>query len=453
MGERGREGVKVDYALRIKTDQATPGYTLFAPLNSDTTFLIDNDGQVVRTWRSELAPGASVYMLNNGHLMRTGSEPQTAGFSGGGQGGRFQEFTFEGELVWDFSLNDATRLPHHDMAMLPNGNVLAVVWELKGADEAREAGRRQGFIPERGLWPDMLIELAPERPKGAKVVWEWHMWDHLVQNVDAALPQYGNPSERPERIDLNGDLIGTASPPANPPSDFFHTNAVAYNPSLDQILMSVPRFNEMWEIDHSTTTAQARGSSGGRSGKGGDLLYRWGDPQRYGRGVAADQRLGFQHDTRWIPDGFPGAGHMLAFSNRTPGPNGEFSRVYEIAPPVGAGGRYTLPGTGPFGPSEPVWTYSAPDFQATFISGATRLANGNTLITSGPQGRFFEVTPAGQVAWEYWSRYTGAKGGPQGAANPYAVFRATRIPTSHPAVAGRTLRPLDPQPPERSPAQ
>ena len=54
-------------------------------------------------------------------------------FSGGGQGGRFQEFDFDGNLVWDFRYNE-TRLPHHDVAVLPNGNILAIVWEAKTAD-------------------------------------------------------------------------------------------------------------------------------------------------------------------------------------------------------------------------------------------------------------------------------------------------------------------------------
>jgi hypothetical protein len=98
-----------------------------------------------------------------------------------------------------------------------------------------------------------------------------------------------------------------------------------------------------------------------------------------------------------------------------------------------------------------VWTYAAPDFTAQYISGANRLADGKTLISSGPQGRVFEVTPDGRIVWEYWSPFTGGLGGAQGKANPYALFKATRIPMTHPAVAKRALRPVDPQPPLVSP--
>jgi hypothetical protein len=420
--------------LRLKTAKATPGYVLFSPLMTDTAYLIDLDGRVVRTWKSAFKPSGFIYMLDNGHVLRGAGDPGTSGFHGGGAGGRFQEWDFDGNLVWDFVYNQG-RLPHHDIAVLPNGNILAIAWERKSAEEARHAGRREELVSKDGLWPDMLVEFEPQRPNGARVVWEWHSWDHVVPSEEAGA--------HPEKIDINGDFIGTAAPPQNPPSDIFHTNSVVYNPRLDQIMVSVPRFNEIWVIDHSTTTAEAAGSSGGRSGKGGDLLYRWGNPQTYRRGSAADRMFGFEHNARWIDEGMPGAGHISVFSNRTPGPQGTYTKVYEFVPPVDAAGRYTLPGRGPYGPAEPVWTYSTPGFDATYISGAQRLANGNTFVTSGPQGRFFEITPSGEIVWEYWSPYYGegnSEGG-NGAANPYSAFRGLKIPPQHPGLVGRDLRP------------
>lgn len=420
--------------LRLKTAEATPGYLLFSPLTADTAYLIDLDGNVVRQWKSDFRPAGYIYMLDNGHVLRGASDAGESGFGGGGAGGRIQEWDFDGKLVWDFAYNK-DRLPHHDVAVLPNGNILSIAWEKKTPEEARAAGRRAEYVGEQGVWPDMLIEFQPQPPDGARIVWEWHSWDHLVTSEEAAA--------HPERIDVNGDMIGTATPPRNPPEDIFHTNAVAYNPQLDQVIVSVPRFNEIWVIDHSTTTAQAAGTAGGKSGKGGDLLYRWGNPQTYGRGTAADQMFGFEHDSRWIDAGLPGEGHMTVFSNRTPGKDGAYTKVYEFVPPVDAQGRYRLPANGPYGPAEPVWTYAAEGFNATYISGAQRLANGHSLITSGPQGRFFEITPAGKIVWEYWSPYRGEAGsaGPNGAANPYSAFRGLKLPPDFPGLKGRDLRP------------
>lgn len=57
-------------------------------------------------------------------------------------------------------------------------------------------------------------------------------------------------------------------------ADWTHANAIAYNPRLDQILLSFRNTGEIYIIDHSTTTAQAAGHTGGRYGHGGDFLYR-----------------------------------------------------------------------------------------------------------------------------------------------------------------------------------
>jgi hypothetical protein len=90
-------------------------------------------------------------------------------------------------------------------------------------------------------------------------------------------------------------------------------NSIDYHPQLDQIAVSVPFVGEIWILDHSPTTEEARGSSGGRSGRGGELLYRWGNPKVYGRGVEADKQLFGQHNVLWIPDGWKNAGHLTVF--------------------------------------------------------------------------------------------------------------------------------------------
>jgi hypothetical protein len=466
------DDAEVPRGLRVTTAAASDGYVYFSPLLSDTTYLINLDGQVVHTWKSDYAPSGGLYLLDNGHLLRPAREPDVAVFNGGGQGGRIQEFSWEGELVWDWLFASEKHLLHHDIEPLPNGNILAIAWEAKTVDEVRAAGRRPELIPEGGLWPDMVVEIQPLPPNDARIVWEWHVWDHLIQNHDPKLRNYGDPSEHPERIDINGgeeppeldpeelkrlQALGYVPPDADAEelrSDFLHTNSVAYNSVLDQIALSVPRFNEIWVIDHSTTTVEAAGSSGGRWGRGGDLLHRWGNPQVYGRGDEKDQQLFAQHDARWVADSMPDGGNLMIFNNDLSGPEGDYSAVIEISLPTDANGRYVLQ-NGPFGPLEPVWTYQAPDgtsFHSSFISGAHRLANGHTLITSGAQGRFFEVTLEGEIVWEYWDPHSGQVRMADGSTphpvgeNTYAVFRATKLPPDHLALSGRRLQPLDPQP-------
>ncbi len=472
--DTGVDTEELPRGLRLSTSDATSGYVYYTPLIAATTYLIETgSGDVVHTWESEYAPSGFVYLLDNGNLLRGGREPDVAVFSGGGQGGRLQELTWDGELVWDHEYASEDRLLHHDVAVLPNGNILAIAWEAKSLEEVQQMGIRPEMTPEGGLWPDMIVELEPQPPGGARIVWEWHMWDHLVQNSDAGLSNYGDLSEHPELIDINGGTQPPDDTPAedlaryreighvpddadhDPPADLMHTNAIAYNPALDQIALSMQTYSEIWIIDHSTTTEEAMGHTRGRWGRGGDLLYRWGNPRVYGRGDETDQRLFGQHDVRWVPEGLPGAGNILVFSNNVTGPEGVHSAVLEIEPPTDDVGSYLLSDGDPFGPATPTWSYTAPDppsFLSPFISGAHRLPDGNTLITSGAQGRFFEVTPDSDIVWEYWSPTSGAVRMPDGSlphpveAFPYAVFRATKISPDHPALRGRELVPLDPQP-------
>jgi hypothetical protein len=417
--------------LLLNDSRAFPGYTLLAPLAHSKTYLIDMESKVVKTWESDCGPGLSAYLLENGHLLRAGLLPQHALASTPGAGGRFQEFAWDGSLLWDFKWANLKQLPHHDFCRLPNGNLLAIVWEKKTAREAVAAGRKPETAGDPYLLPDCLMEVKPVGKAAAEVVWEWHIWDHLIQDHNPAKANYGDVAAHPELVDINygegviTSLVGKDSDglkklrslgyvgsPApgqklqkiNP--DWTHTNSVAYNADLDQIMLSVYAFSEIWIIDHSTTTTQAAGHSGGRSGKGGDLLYRWGNPRAYRAGTIQDQQLANQHDAHWIRRGLPGAGHVLVFNNgtRRPLPEGSYSSVDEIVIPVTTDGRYMLKARSASAPGGPMWTYSAPnksEFFAQLMSGAQRLPNGNTLICSSPDGLIFEVTSDKQVVWKY----------------------------------------------------
>jgi hypothetical protein len=445
---------------------AAPGYVLFSQLTSDTSYLVDRKGQVVHTWASTRGAEAG-YLQPDGSLVRLARMTEPPNFKAGGVTGYVQRLSWDGELLWEWQMGDAEKILHHDLEVLPNGNILIIGWEQIDAERAKAAGRRPDLIPEQGLWADWILEIEPKPPNDARIVWEWHVWDHLVQNHDPAAPNHGDPAAYPHRLDINANAeeqvvdpaeldqlkaIGYAPPDATQQdleSDFLHMNSIEYHPRLDQIMVSVPEVGEIWIIDHSTTTEEARGSKGGRHGRGGDLLYRWGNPRTYGRGTKEDQQLFYQHQAQWIPEGWDRAGNVTLFNN---GGDRNYSSVIEFAPPIGPDGSYPLADGAPWGPPKPAWTYEAKEretFYAPFISGTHRLANGHTFVCSGPQGRFFEVTPAGEIVWEYLNPYHREVPGwhPESVEKvPFAAYRATKIPPDHPAFAGRDLKPLDPQP-------
>ncbi len=182
---------------------------------------------------------------------------------------------------------------------------------------------------------------------------------------------------------------------------------------------------------------------------GGDILYRWGNPQAYRAGDAGDQQLFVQHDAQWINPGLPGEGNLLIFDNQAGRPAGLFrSAIDEIVPPVDSSGSYLLAPGEAFGPAEPIWSYSGGDeFYSAIISGVGRLANGNTLITSGVPGTIFEVTPDGETVWKYVNPIASAGPLTQGdplpplarGFNGNQVFRAIRYAPDYPGLVGRDL--------------
>ncbi len=153
----------VNTGLISKTEQAFKGYTLFSPIAATSTYLIDLDGRLVHSWECDYEPGQAVYLLENGHLLRTafagpGSNPT---FHGGGSGGQIQEFSWEGDLLWDFRYNNKKHMLHHDIERLPNGNILMIAWEHKTNKQAVAAGRNRETVGDLGLWPDSVIEVKP----------------------------------------------------------------------------------------------------------------------------------------------------------------------------------------------------------------------------------------------------------------------------------------------------
>lgn len=431
--------------LKHNPEQAAPGYNLFFPHNQSTVFLVDNCGELVHQWTDadSIRPGNAVELLADGKLIvckrPSSSGPSDPIWAGGG--GQIVEIrSWDNELEASFTLNNEKYRLHHDMAPLPNGNVLLVAWALKTREEAIAAGRDTALLPQNEVWSEAVLEW---NPVSDSIVWEWDVWDHLIQEYDATKDNFGVVADHPERIHVNYDERN-----GNP--DWLHINGMAYNPVLDQFVLCVPGFNEIWIIDHSTTTEEAAGSTGGRSGKGGDLLYRWGNPAAYGRGTEADKRLFFQHDIHWpFPDAQPGEegfGQMAVFNNRVD-PDKSTANVFD--PPFDTvSWTYALTDE-TYGPLDFTRTRFHPDLPAQGVSNAVSslqiLPNGNWLICAGRWGFTYELAAdSDEVVWEYITPIKFGQPAVQGdtlSINNNLTFRLKRYPPDYPAFAGRDLSP------------
>ena len=328
------------------------GYTLFTetdPIDGYyITRLIDNDYNIINSWQSPSKPASMAYLLPDSTLLYPCRQSNVVMNQVSAYGGRIIKYDWDGNVIWDWECNQDYQL-HHDIEPLPNGNILAIAIEEITND----------------IKPDVVLEISPVGFDGAEIVWEWHTWDHRG-------------SDSPYKFDEEAPYHK---------SDWNHFNAIHINNNLDKIYLSSRAWSEFYIIE-----------LGGNS----DILYRWGNPQNYGRGTAADQILDANHGVNEIASGFPGENNVLIFNNKTnaTGGNNLYSSVIEIVPPLDENGDYFIDDVEAFGPTEIQWEYYD-DFHAPRQSGAFRLQNGNTLITVSTDAHIFEVTNTGQVVWEY----------------------------------------------------
>jgi hypothetical protein len=397
---------------------AAGGYTLIAPFGGSTTWLVDPLGRVVHRWESSWGVGLSAYLLDDGTLVRGIAMPPGPLAGNIGLGGGIEALSWDGEQLWEYAYNDETIFRHHDIEPMPGGTVLLVAYEARTRAEAIAAGRDPALLVGDALWPDHLVEIDP---KDGAIVWEWHVWDHLVQDFDPAAPGYGDPASNPEKLDINAVLFDI---PASDGPDWNHMNSVSYDPVRDEITMTVLMQSEVWVIP--------------RQGDG-DFVWRWGNDRAWG---GEGSVLQGPHDGHRIGAGLPGAGNLLVFNNSA---GEERSAVLEIAPRMD-GEDYARDGASWSG-ADVVWSYEAPDFHSRFASASQRVPGGNTVITESATGRVFEVTPGGETVWEYINPVTlmgvlSQGDDPSTRNNP--IFRAPRYPADHPALVGRDLTPGDP---------
>lgn len=381
-------------------DESDDGYILYSLEFSRFTFLINKDKQIVHKWKSKYMQGLTAKLLENGSIVRSCFGNLLSVTWGGGFTGRIEMIDWDGNLIWEYKLVNFTHCLHNDIEPLPNGNILMIVWERISDEEAIFAGCNPDLIRIGGFRIDYIIEVEPIYPKGGNIVWEWHIWDHLIQDYDSTKANYGVVQDNPELVDINYRGMKRSLPPFS--TDFSHMNSLDYIEEFDQILVSVRNLNEIFIIDHSTTKEEAAGHTEGRYGKGGDILYRWGNPQVYRAGDRSNQKFFAQHDPRWINS----TRHITFFNNGVGRIGLDYSSVEEFVPPVDSQGNYYLEPSSAYGPKEPIWVYKQIGNLpfSIYLSGAQKIPNGNMLILSGVFGSFIEVTPEKEIVWRYYNK-------------------------------------------------
>lgn len=369
--------------------QSYNGYTLYAQQNGTTAYLVDsNAATTYHSWTGlGTSLGYSAHLEPGGVLIRA-AKATGVSFSGGPICGKITRHDYNGNLLWNYDYSTTNYCSHHDICPMPNGNVLVIAYERRTSAEVTAMGGNSAIE----MWPDKIVEIQPTGATTGTVVWEWKAWDHLMQNVDAAKPNYVTSLvNNPQLLNINYKQT----------KDWMHMNGVDYNPILDQIAFSSHNLNEWYIIDHSTTTAEAASHSGGNSGKGGDILYRWGNPAAYG--ATGTQILDVTHDAHWIPEGVPNAGRLAGFNNK--GVSSSQSAADEIITPIN-GYNYNITLGQAYAPS--TYTLRIPANGYSSNMGSTQqLPNGNSLICIATSGKFYEVTAANPTVALWTKTVTG----------------------------------------------
>lgn len=424
------------------TEEAYDGYTLFSSYKN--TFLINNCGQVINQWSSDYLPGHSVYILPNGNLIRAGRK-DTSTITFGGVGGIVEMFDWDGNLVWEFVYSSDDYRLHHDIYPMPNGSILVLAATVMSNEETILAGRDPNLVSGAGiLYNEQILEIKPIGTNDYSIEWEWNFNDHLIQDYDDTKNNYGVIEEHPEKLDINflNDRI--------PAENWLHVNSIQYDETLDQIVISSRNLSELFIIDHSTTTEEASGDTGGTYGKGGDFLYRWGNPLAYRQGNEDNRTLFGQHFPHIIKPGLKDEGKIILFNNGTDR-EPAFSEVMIFSAPTTSPGIYTYEPDSSYGPEAAEFTYSSNEdnnFTSGILSGAIRLPNENLLICDGNSGRLFEITATNDIVWNYiipMNNTTGeisSQGDVLESGN--STFRGIKYSTDYEGFTGKDVTPGDP---------
>ena len=198
------------------------GYVLFAPADSSATYLISKTGAVRKRWQNVNVPGMAVYVDSVLNLYRaedtlTLVSPGNIGEPCQYPGGIVRMYDSNSNIIWSYVISTPGWQQTHDIYPMPNGHVLADVWQYIPHQTALNAGRNPIMLHDTsGLWSGMVVELKPHPKKHkADSIWSWRFWDHLDTST--------NPSSiaaHPEWLDVNdtGTVMGYIDKNADSPN-------------------------------------------------------------------------------------------------------------------------------------------------------------------------------------------------------------------------------------------
>jgi hypothetical protein len=401
-------------------EKAGNGFTVLSVLGTRAVVVIDMNGRVVKQWDDfNVSAGGPARVLPGGIVIAS-----NGAFPGHLETTALIARDFEGKELWRFDRAEEITIKRESGEDDAKTVTEEVQWSARQHHDWQRSDFPAGYYSpdySPGLKGGKTLILAHTSHKDAAIadvtidddrlyevdengtiVWDWRAGDHIDElGLDVAARTAIR--RNAQRDDFDWFHINSATYLG--PNKWFDAGDKRFNP--DNILISSRQTGILAIVARDGSIAWQLGPDFSDSLKE----------------QAIGQIIG-QHHAHLIPKGLPGAGNLLVFDNGgssgygapsaiSPTGNAIYarptSRVLEIDP-------VTL---------EVVWTYAAPNFYSVNISGAQRLANGNTLITEGAPGRVFEVTPGDrpEIVWEYMQAPSGT--GPF--ASP-AVYRAYRVP-------------------------
>jgi hypothetical protein len=420
----------------FRPNRAWSGFTVLSPLNTQAVIVIDMNGRIVKQWDNyNTSAGGPARVYPGGVVIATaGANPPRQ------ESLELVERDFKGQVMWQFN--------HNEEITMRDGrtNETKTVWSLRQHHDWQREDLPAGYYspeakpgtegsktlllthrnhvqpkvtPSATLEDDRLIEISPD----GKVLWDWVASDHVDDF------RFDNDARK---------AISTASGvnSARGSFDWLHVNSATYIGPNHWYDEGDARF-----APNNVIISSREASFIAIIARDGSIAWQLGPNFNLSAELRAIRQIIGQHHAHIIPKGLPGAGNLMVFDNG--GPSG-----YGVPSPI------ALNGSGIYARAtsrvleiDPVtlklvWSYTSPTFFATNISGAQRLPNGNTLITEGPDGRLFEVTPDGTIVWEYvFPIFAGAR-------STNSIYRAYRLPYEWiPQVARPVERAVTPPPP------